>query len=89
MATIESHSLEELAGLKIDEVTNDGNLIVASRNEPPISDEDKRELIGHSVRRQVRRRNYVNKDANLERETPELTPDSSEGSDLGQGFSEP
>ena len=75
MATIESHSLEELAGLKIDEVTNDGNLIVASRNEPPISDEDKRELIGHSVRRQVRRRNYVNKDANLERETSELTPE--------------
>ena len=68
-------SLEELAGLKIDEVTNDGNLIVASRNEPPISDEDKRELIGHSVRRQVRRRNYVNKDANLERETSELTPE--------------
>ena len=68
-------SLEELAGLKIDEVTNDGNLIVATRTEPPISDEDKRELIGHSVRRQVRRRNYVNKDANLERETSELTPE--------------
>ena len=40
-------TLEGLAGLTIDEVIKSGELIVATRSKPPISDEDKRELIEH------------------------------------------
>ena len=68
-------TLEELAGLTIDEVTKSGELIVATRSKPPISDEDKRELIEHSVRRQIRRKNYTNEDASAETKPSELTPE--------------
>ena len=68
-------TLEELAGLTIDEVTKSGELIVATRSKPPISDEDKRELVEHSVRRQIRRKNYTNEDASAETKPLELTPE--------------
>ena len=68
-------TLEELAGLTIDEVTESGELIVATRSKPPISDEDKRELVEHSVRRQIRRKNYTNEDASAETKPLELTPE--------------
>ncbi len=68
-------TLEELAGLTVDEVTESGELIVATRSKPPISDEDKRELIEHSVRRQIRRKNYTNEDASAETKPLELTPE--------------
>ena len=68
-------TLEELTGLTIDEVTKSGELIVATRSKPPISDEDKRELVEHSVRRQIRRKNYTNEDASAETKPLELTPE--------------
>ena len=68
-------TLEELAGLTIDEVTKSGELIVATRSKLPISDEDKRELIEHSVRRQIRRKSNTNEDASAETKQLELTPE--------------
>ena len=68
-------TLEELAGLTIDEVTESGELIVATRSKPPISDEDKRELVEHSVRRQIRRKDHTNEDASAETKPLELTPE--------------